>query len=33
MDQTARTIANDVYEQLRHDIIACRMLPGSKINI
>jgi DNA-binding GntR family transcriptional regulator len=33
MDQVARTIANDVYEQLRHDIIACRMLPGSKINI
>ncbi len=33
MDQTARTIGNDVYEQIRHDIIACRMLPGSKINI
>lgn len=33
MDPIARTIANDVYEQLRHDIISCRMLPGSKINI
>ncbi|WP_354491281.1 GntR family transcriptional regulator [Mesorhizobium robiniae] len=33
MDPVARTIANDVYEQLRHDIISCRMLPGSKINI
>ncbi|MBX3567884.1 MAG: FCD domain-containing protein [Rhizobiaceae bacterium] len=33
MDPVARTIANDVYEQLRHDIISCRLLPGSKINI
>ncbi|TIU68574.1 MAG: GntR family transcriptional regulator, partial [Mesorhizobium sp.] len=33
MDSVARTIANDVYEQLRHDIISCRMPPGSKINI
>jgi DNA-binding GntR family transcriptional regulator/DNA-binding transcriptional LysR family regulator len=32
MDE-ARTIANDVYEQLRHEIISCRLLPGSKINI
>jgi len=33
MDESTRTIANDVYEQLRQEIISCRMLPGSKINI
>ncbi|NGN44664.1 FCD domain-containing protein [Mesorhizobium sp. CGMCC 1.15528] len=33
MDAPAKTIANDIYQQLRQEIIACRMLPGSKINI
>lgn len=33
MDQVARTIANDVYEEFRKDVIACRWLPGSKVNI